>query len=48
MMKDMPCGKEKVVHYQNPAEAVPIFTERLKAGKRFGFAQVDIEFSKAL
>lgn len=48
MMKDIPCGKEKVVHYQNPEEGAPIFTEHLKAGKWFGFAEVDIELSKAL
>ena len=30
--RDMPCGKEKVVHYQNPQETAPIFTDWLKAG----------------
>jgi len=48
MLKDMPCGKEKVVHYDEPAKAAPSFTERLKTGSWFGFAEVDIETPKTL
>lgn len=48
MLKDMPCGKVKVVHYQNLAEAASIFTDHLKAGTRFGFAEVDIEIPERL
>ena len=41
MLRDMPCGKGKVVHYNNEA-AAPILTQRLKEEKWFGFAEVDI------
>ena len=43
----MPCGKERVVHYNYQA-AAPILTQRLKEGKWFGFAEVDIEIPKTL
>ena len=42
MLRDMPCGKGGVVHYNNEA-AAPILTQRLKEEKWFGFAEVDIE-----
>ena len=42
MLRDMPCGKGRVVHYNNEA-AAPILTQRLKEEKWFGFAEVDIE-----
>lgn len=32
MLRDMPCGKEKVVHYDNLSAAVPVFRECLKTG----------------
>ena len=32
LLHEMPCGKEAVVHYDAPAEAVSCFTELLKAG----------------
>lgn len=32
MLHDMPCGKERVVHYQNWLDAAVMFTERVKAG----------------
>ena len=47
MLRDMPCGKGKVVHYNNEA-AAHILTQRLKEKKWFGFAEVDIEIPKHL
>ena len=47
MLRDMPCGKGRVVHYNNEA-AAPILTQRLKEEKWFGFAEVDIEIPKNL
>ena len=47
MLRDMPCGKGRVVHY-NYQTAAPILTQRLKEGKWFGFAEVDIEIPKTL
>ena len=46
----MPCGKERVVHYNDEyqAEAAPVLTHRLKEGKWFGFAEVDIEIPEPL
>ena len=44
----MPRGKEKVVQYNGPAKAAPIYTERLKAGTWFGFAEVGVEIPKKL
>ena len=46
MLREMPCGEEKIVHYPNPAEAAKNLTERLKAGTWFGFAEVDIAVSQ--
>lgn len=46
MLRDMPCGKEKVVHYDEPAQTAPSLTQHLKAGTWFGFAGVDIEIPK--
>ena len=43
MMREMPCGKEKVVRYKNPRYEVAKFISRLKA---FGFTEVDIEIPK--
>ena len=47
MLRDMPCGKERVVHYNYQA-AAPILTQRLKEGEWLGFAEVDIEIPKTL
>ena len=44
---ETPCGKGRVVHYNNEA-AAPILTQRLKEEKWFGFAEVDIEITKPL
>jgi len=41
----MPCGKEAVVRYNTP---VSCFTECLKAGAWFDFAEVDIKIPKRL
>ena len=47
MLRDMPCGKGRVVHYNSEAAAL-ILTQRLKEEKWFGFAEVDIEIPKHL
>jgi len=47
MKKEMPCGKESVTHFENPAEAVSEFTKRLMCGEWFGFAEVDIEVPRS-
>ena len=43
MLQEMPCGKETVVHYDNPAQAVESLVSRLRRKQWFGFAEVDIE-----
>ena len=48
MMREMPCGKEKVVRYERPREAAATLISRLKTGKWFGSAEVDIEIPKRL
>ena len=50
MLREMPCGKERVVHYDDEfqAEAAPVLTQRLKEGSSFGFAKVDIEIPNPL
>ena len=50
MLREMPCGKERVVHYEDDyqTEAAPVLTHRLKKGSWFGFAEVDIEIPKPL
>ena len=48
MMREMPCGKETVVHYENQRGAVAAFISHLKAGKWFGFAEVDIKIPQNL
>ena len=44
----MPCGKETVVHYDNPAQAVKFLVSRLQRKQWFGFAEVDIEVPREL
>ena len=39
MAKEMPCGKETVVHYEDPVQAAKEQIPRMW----FGFAEVDIE-----
>jgi len=50
MLREMPCGKEKVVHYSDDrqAEAVEVLIRRLKAREWFGFAEVRIEIPERL
>ena len=50
MLREMPCGKDRVVHYSGEfqAEAAPALTHRLKQGSWFGFAEVDIEIPERL
>ena len=48
MLRDMPCGKEKVVHYTQEKGDAWVLTQRLKADTWFGFAEVDIETPEPL
>ena len=48
MLREMPCGKEKVVHYPDEGAAARQLTQRLKDGTWFGFAEDDIEISEPL
>ena len=50
MLREMPCGKEKVVHYtgEYQTDGAPVLTRRLKEGSWFGYAEVDIEIPKPL
>ena len=50
ILKDMPCGKERVVHYNNNNKgiAAAMLTHKVKAGTWFGFAEVDIEIPEHL
>ena len=43
MLRDIPLGKERVIHYRSWAVAASTFTERLRAGAWFGAAEVDLE-----
>ena len=46
MLREMPCGKEKVFHYTDVAAQQ--LTQRLKDKTWFGFAEVNIEIPEAL
>ena len=49
MLREVPCGKEQVVHCQNPeGEAAKIITEHIRIGTWFRFAEVDIEIPEPL
>ena len=49
MLREMPCGKGKVVHYTGRDVGAPMrLAYRLKNGSWFGFAEVDIEISGRL
>ena len=48
MLREMPCGKEKVVHYRDYTRAAQELTQHLKNGTWFGFAEVDVEIPEAL
>ena len=46
----MPCGKVRVVYYDDEfkEQAARVLVHRLKAGKWFGLAEVDIEIPESL
>ena len=48
MLREMPCGKERVVHYRDSAGAASTRTERLKRRTWFQSAEVDGENSEPL
>ena len=50
MLEEMPCGKEKGVHYTGgwTARAAPHLAQRLKNGTWFGFAEVNIQIPEPL
>lgn len=48
LLKEMPCGPGKVVHYENPTEKVGRLETRLRTKKWFGFAKVDIRVPNEL
>ena len=48
MLRDMPCGKERVEHHDDDSVMPLELTQRLKQGSWFGFAEVDIEIPKRL
>ena len=48
MLREMPCGKEEVMHYENPRRAAVELVNALKAGTWFGFAEVDIKIPQNL
>jgi len=50
MLREMPCGKGRVVNFDDgfQAQAACVLVNRLKEGKWFGFAEVDIEIPDRL
>ena len=48
MLREMPCGKERVEHHFDDLTALFILTQSLKEGSWFGYAEVDIEIPKHL
>jgi len=50
MLREMPCGKGRVVHYDDEfkEQAARVLVHRLKTGKWFGLAEVDIEIPESL
>ena len=48
MLRDIPWGKKRVIHYRNLAVAVSTFTERLRAVVWIGDAEVDVEIPELL
>ena len=50
MLRDMPCGKERVVHYTDEyqIDGAPVLTHRLKERSWFGYAEIDIEIPNHL
>ena len=50
MLRDMPCGKERVLHYTDEyqIDGAPVLTHRLKERSWFGYAEIDIEIPNHL
>ena len=50
MLREMPCGKERVVHYDDKyqVKAAPVLIHMFKQGNWFGFTEVDIEIPECL
>ena len=48
MAKEMSCGKETVVHYEDPVQAAKDLIPRMNKRRWFGFAEVDIEVPRDL
>ena len=50
MLQEMPCGKETVVHYEDPQHlsTVESLVSRLRRKQWFGFAEADIEVPRKL
>ena len=48
MAKEMPCGKEFVEHYKDPAQAAKKLIGRICSKRWFGFAEVDIDVPQVL
>ena len=48
MAKDMPCGKEWMIHYKNPEQAAQDLIPLMNSDSWFGFAEVDIEVPQEL
>ena len=48
MAKDMPCGKEWIIHYKNLEQAAQELIPLTNSGSWFGFAEVDIEVPQEL
>ena len=48
MTKEMLCGKETVLHYEDPVQAAKDVIPRLYSKRWFGFAEVDIEVPRDL
>ena len=48
MAKEIPCGKETVVTYEDPVQAAHTIIGRMYSTRWFGFAEVDIEVPRYL
>ena len=46
MLKDMPCGKEKVTDYEDPVEAATELKNAIINGKLFGFVKCKLATPK--
>jgi len=48
MLKDMPCGKQKVTDYEDPAQVAPIIKDAVLNGQLFGFVKCKLATPKNL